>query len=55
MIKQIPDFSSDDEEREFWAMHDSADYLDWSQANTATPFVWAGRKEHSKHSLFHPS
>ena len=32
MVKQIPDFSSEDEERAFWATHDSADYLDWSQA-----------------------
>jgi predicted DNA binding CopG/RHH family protein len=32
MVKQIPDFSSEDEERTFWATHDSADYLDWSQA-----------------------
>ena len=32
MVKQIPDFSSEDEERAFWASHDSTDYLDWSQA-----------------------
>ena len=32
MVKQIPDFSSEDEERDFWATHDSADYLDWSEA-----------------------
>ena len=32
MFKQIPDFSSEDEERAFWASHDSTDYLDWSQA-----------------------
>jgi predicted DNA binding CopG/RHH family protein len=32
MVKQIPDFSSEDEERAFWATHDSTDYLDWSQA-----------------------
>jgi hypothetical protein len=28
MVRQIPDFSSEDEERAFWATHDSADYLD---------------------------
>ena len=33
MDKQIPEFSSEDEERDFWSTHDSADYLDWSQAN----------------------
>jgi predicted DNA binding CopG/RHH family protein len=32
MVEQIPDFSSEDEERTFWATHDSADYLNWSQA-----------------------
>jgi predicted DNA binding CopG/RHH family protein len=35
MLKQIPDFSSEDEERAFWATHDSADYLAWSQARPA--------------------
>ena len=35
MIKQIPDFSNEDEERDFWAMHDSTDFLDWSQAKLA--------------------
>ena len=32
MPKQIPKFENEDEEREFWAAHDSADYLDWNQA-----------------------
>jgi predicted DNA binding CopG/RHH family protein len=35
MVKQVPDFSSDDEERAFWATHDSADYVDWSRAKPA--------------------
>ena len=30
--KPIPKFDSEDEEREFWATHDSADYIDWSEA-----------------------
>ena len=29
--KPIPQFDSEDEEREFWATHDSADYVDWSE------------------------
>lgn len=29
--KPIPKFDSEDEEREFWAIHDSADYVDWSE------------------------
>ena len=32
MPKQIPDFENEDAEREFWESHDSADYIDWSQA-----------------------
>jgi predicted DNA binding CopG/RHH family protein len=32
MTKAIPEFSNEDEEREFWSVEDSADYLDWSKA-----------------------
>ncbi len=35
MPKQIPKFENEDEEREFWATHDSAEYLDWKQAQRA--------------------
>lgn len=31
-FKTIPDFKTEDEEREFWATHDSTDYVDWSKA-----------------------
>lgn len=34
-LKQIPEFKTEAEEREFWQQHDSADYLDWSQAEKA--------------------
>ena len=30
--KKIPTFSSEDEEREFWARADSTEYIDWSKA-----------------------
>jgi len=30
-LKKIPKFKSEDEEREFWATHDSVDYVDWSR------------------------
>ncbi|HTX17463.1 MAG TPA: BrnA antitoxin family protein [Bacteroidota bacterium] len=30
--KPIPKFKSEDEERTFWAKHNSTDYLDWSKA-----------------------
>ncbi len=32
MPKPIPEFENEDEEREFWAAHDSTEYMDWSQA-----------------------
>lgn len=31
-FKQIPEFSSEEEEREFWATHDSTEYVDWDSA-----------------------
>lgn len=27
----MPEFKNEDAEREFWATHDSADYLDWQR------------------------
>ncbi|MDY6863235.1 MAG: BrnA antitoxin family protein [Thermodesulfobacteriota bacterium] len=30
--KRIPKFMNEDEEREFWASHDSTYYIDWSEA-----------------------
>ena len=35
MKKQLPDFSNEDEEREFWKTHDSTEYLDWREAKRA--------------------
>jgi len=35
MPKPIPEFANEDEERDFWANHDSADYVDWSRAERA--------------------
>ena len=31
-LKDIPTFTSEAEEREFWAKQDSSDYLDWDEA-----------------------
>ena len=31
-FKQIPNFGSEEEEREFWANHDSTDYVNWDSA-----------------------
>ena len=35
-LKPIPIFRSEDEEREFWATHDTTDYIDWSRARWVT-------------------
>lgn len=34
--KQIPSFSNEDEERDFWAKNDSTEYIDWSKARRLT-------------------
>jgi hypothetical protein len=31
-LKTIPTFESEDEERAFWAAHDSTEYIDWDEA-----------------------
>ena len=36
MIKLIPNFASEDEERDFWANHDSTEFVDWSNARRLT-------------------
>lgn len=35
MSEKIPEFQSEDEEREFWASHDSSEVLDWRKAKRA--------------------
>ena len=30
--KTVPSFTSEDQERKFWAEHDSTEYFDWSKA-----------------------
>lgn len=34
-LKAVPKFATEAAERAFWEKHDSADYLDWSQAKPA--------------------
>ena len=31
-LKPVPKFQSEDEEREFWATHDSTQFIDWQAA-----------------------
>jgi predicted DNA binding CopG/RHH family protein len=35
MKKKIPKFRNQDQERRFWASHDSTEYLDWKKARRA--------------------
>jgi len=32
MTKELPRFTNEAEEREFWATHDATDYVDWESA-----------------------
>ncbi len=32
MKNKIPKFKNEDEEREFWATHDSTEFVDWTEA-----------------------
>ena len=34
-LKLIPKFKSEDKEREFWATHNSTDYVNWDKAEEA--------------------
>ncbi len=34
-MKKIPKFKNEEEERKFWAKHDSTEYVDWSKAKRA--------------------
>lgn len=36
MSKQLPKFKNEEEEREFWATHDSTDYINWDKAEKIT-------------------
>jgi len=35
MAKRIPEFKNEDQEHQFWAAHDSTEYLDWQGTNRA--------------------
>ncbi len=34
-LKDIPTFENEEQEREFWATHDSTEYIDWDKAEAA--------------------
>ena len=31
-LKKVPEFTTEDDERNFWATHDATEYMDFSQA-----------------------
>ena len=35
-LKEIPKLANETEEREFWLVHDTTDYVDWSKAKRVT-------------------
>jgi predicted DNA binding CopG/RHH family protein len=35
-LKPIPRFENEEQEQEFWASHDSIEYVDWSKAQQVT-------------------
>ncbi len=37
-LKPIPKFTSEAEEREFWQVNDSTEYIDWSKAKRGVKF-----------------
>jgi predicted DNA binding CopG/RHH family protein len=36
MKKKVPKFKNEDQERAFWATHDSTEYIDWDKAKRVT-------------------
>jgi hypothetical protein len=44
-FKAIPKFDDEDQEREFWATHDSTDYIDWDSATLNPSFPNLKRTE----------
>jgi hypothetical protein len=47
-LKPTPHFNSEDEEREFWSLHDSTDYIDWSEAVSNPVFPHLKPTAHAK-------
>lgn len=35
-LKKVPEFKTEAEERAFWESHDSTEYVDWRQAQSAS-------------------
>ena len=44
MAKKMPDFKSEEEEKEFWKTHDVRDYLKWENADSFVERVFKNKK-----------
>ncbi len=43
--KKLPDFESEEEEREFWKTHDARDYINWNNAESFVDKVFRDSKK----------
>ncbi|MCG8337227.1 MAG: BrnA antitoxin family protein [Proteobacteria bacterium] len=43
--KKLPDFKSEEEEREFWKTHDVRDYINWDNAVSFVNRVFRDKKK----------
>ncbi|MBT4263838.1 MAG: hypothetical protein HN580_19985 [Deltaproteobacteria bacterium] len=44
MAKKMPDFKSEEEEKEFWKTHDVRDYIKWENADSFVERVFKNKK-----------
>ena len=47
ILKPIPKFKNEDKEREFWATHDSADYVDWKNEKNLEKIAYSLYSEYA--------
>lgn len=48
MAKKIPDFESEEEEKEFWETHDVLEYINWDNADSFVKRVFQHKKTESE-------
>jgi hypothetical protein len=44
-FKKLPDFESEEEEREFWKTHDVREYINWDNASSFVDKVFRDKKK----------
>lgn len=56
MSKDIPNFTTEEEERAFWATHDSTEFMDWDDAEAVVlPALKPSTKSISLHLCEKPT